>query len=325
MFRNGGGLHSHPAIRLLHSGPWIERLPEISSRGRLVWRIFWRDDMEPGYSSIRFGGEWFLPKDPIRLAAQGSGIFECRVILPFKAANGQHDGQPNSTQGSIKEMVVGLIRGVFAIIVIALVVYYIVQGGLSEDPEINDANSSESARNAVAPPPENKPAASRVWDSVTRSSQRTAVAKLPSMQSDQIDFNPSERDVEWLEAPSIDASGRLEFKVRVLDVSVPLYRNGADDGEGLSVNVAEAQGGALKGSIVPPASPGSYWPKKDGLFEADIFYFDFKSRTLRVIVQTSPDFADAADSLDVNLWTNPPQAQSEKAEWINSHVIERVD
>ena len=164
-----------------------------------------------------------------------------------------------------------------------------------------------------------------VMDSITRSSERTAVSKLPSVETDQIDFNPEERDVEWLKAPAMDASGRLEFNVQVLDPKVPLYTNGATDGNGLDVNISVAQGGGLKGKIVPPAGPNSYWSEDEGLFEADVFDFDFESRTLHVIAQTSPDFAEVADSLNVNLWTNPPETQNEAAEWINAHIIELVE
>ena len=172
---------------------------------------------------------------------------------------------------------------------------------------------------------ENESAVSRIMDSVTRSSERTAVAELPSVETDHIDFNPQERAVKWLKAPAIDANGRIEFKVQVLDPKVPLYTNGADDGNGLSVNISGALGGGLKGSIVPPAGQGSYWPEKEGLFEADVFDFDFESRTLHVIAQTSSDFAEVADALDVNLWTNPPETQSDAAEWINAHTIELVE
>ena len=87
----------------------------------------------------------------------------------------------------------------------------------------------------------------------------------------------------------------------MLDDSLTLYPDGASDGNGLDVNiVGPSTGGplppAMYGEILPPARPGYNWGSLDETqFVADVFDFDFRTRTLTLEVLTNPRLADAAE------------------------------
>ena len=133
-----------------------------------------------------------------------------------------------------------------------------------------------------------------------------------------------ETRVEWIVPPTISRDGRLRLKVRVLDDSLTLYPDGASDGNGLDVNiVGPSQSGPLPrdtyGEILPPARPGYNWGSLDETeFVADVFDFDFRTRTLTLEVQTSPRLASAQE-IYASLWTNPPRGETPT--WVNRERI----
>ena len=130
--------------------------------------------------------------------------------------------------------------------------------------------------------------------------------------------------VDWIIPPTISRDGRLRLKVRVLDDSLTLYPDGANDGNGLDVNiVGPSKGGRLPrdtyGEILPPARPGYNWGSLDSTeFVADVFDFDFRTRTLTLEVLTNPRLA-GAEEIYASLWTNPPRGETPT--WVNRERI----
>ena len=117
--------------------------------------------------------------------------------------------------------------------------------------------------------------------------------------------------LEWIVAPTIGADGRLRLKVRVLDDELTLYPDGADDGNGLDVNITgpkkeDGSSRDLLGEVLPPAGPGWSWKEDPTSFVADIYDFDFGERVLTVEVEVSARLA-AEPGIHVALWTNPPK------------------
>ena len=115
----------------------------------------------------------------------------------------------------------------------------------------------------------------------------------------------------------------------MLDESLTLYPDGASDGNGLDVNiVGPSRGGrfplprAMYGEILPPAGPGYNWGDLDETeFVADVFDFDFRTRTLTLEVLTNPRLA-GAEEIYASLWTNPPRGETPT--WVNRERI-RLD
>lgn len=118
--------------------------------------------------------------------------------------------------------------------------------------------------------------------------------------------------LEWIVPPTIGEDGRLRLKVRVLDDELTLYPDGADDGNGLDVNITgprkEDGPPDLLGEILPPAGPGWSWKENPTSFVADIYDFDFDERVLTVEVEI-PDRLAAEPGIRVALWTNPPKGE----------------
>ena len=116
----------------------------------------------------------------------------------------------------------------------------------------------------------------------------------------------------WIVSPTIGADGRLRLKVRVLDDDLSLYPDGADDGNGLDVNITgpKKEDGPpdLLGEILPPAGPGWSWKEAPTSFVADIYDFDFDERILTVEVEI-PNRLAAELGIRVALWTNPPKGE----------------
>ena len=114
----------------------------------------------------------------------------------------------------------------------------------------------------------------------------------------------------------------------MLDDSLTLYPDGASDGNGLDVNiVGPARGGrfslprAMYGEILPPARPGYNWGRLDDTeFVADVFDFDFRTRTLTLEVLTNPRLASAQE-IYASLWTNPPSGETPT--WVNRERVRR--
>ena len=128
----------------------------------------------------------------------------------------------------------------------------------------------------------------------------------------------------------MSSDGLLNLKVRVLDDSITLYPDGASDGNGLDVTIsapAPIRGAArtLLGEILPPLEPGYFWDLDEGEFVADVFDFDFETRTLTLEVLTTPRFAFEAseEKISVSLFTNPPRGESSM--WINRERIRFVE
>ena len=129
--------------------------------------------------------------------------------------------------------------------------------------------------------------------------------------------------LEWIVAPTISADGRLRLKVRVLDDELTLYPDGADDGNGLDVNITgpKKEDGSTRdlfGEILPPAGPGWSWKEDPTSFIADIYDFDFGERVLTVDVEIPARLA-AEPGIHVALWTNPPKG--ERAIFVNRAPI----
>ena len=128
----------------------------------------------------------------------------------------------------------------------------------------------------------------------------------------------------------MSSDGFLNLKVRVLDDSLTLYPDGASDGNGLDVTIsgpAPIRGAAraLLGKILPPLKSGHFWDLDEGEFVADVFDFDFETRTLTLEVQTTPRLASetSEEEISVNLFTNPPRGES--STWINRERIRLVE
>ena len=133
------------------------------------------------------------------------------------------------------------------------------------------------------------------------------------------DYTP----LEWIVPPTIGADGRLRLKVRVLDDELTLYPDGADDGNGLDVNITgpkKEDGSArdLLGEVLPPAGPDWSWKEAPTSFVADIYDFDFGERVLTVEAEIPARLA-AEPGIHVALWTNPPKG--ERAIFVNRAPI----
>ena len=153
---------------------------------------------------------------------------------------------------------------------------------------------------------------------------------LPTLVGDSIHSADNPISVEWIVPPAISADGLLKLKVRVLDDSLTLYPDGASDGNGLGVTIsapAPVRGATriLLAGILPPLEPGHFWNLDDGEFVADVFDFDFETRTLTLEVLTTPRFASEAfeEEISVNLFTSPPRGES--STWINRERIRFVE
>lgn len=150
--------------------------------------------------------------------------------------------------------------------------------------------------------------------------------RLPTMTGGKVYQTDDEIRVEWIVPPTMDRDGRLRLKVRVLDDSLTLYPDGASDDNGLDVNiVGPASGGrfplprAMYGEILPPAGPGYNWGDLgETQFVADVFEFDFETRTLTLEVLTNPRLASARE-IYASLWTNPPRGETPT--WVNRERV----
>ena len=76
---------------------------------------------------------------------------------------------------------------------------------------------------------------------------------------------------------------------------------------------------------MPPLKSGHFWDLDAGEFVADVFDFDFETRTLTLEVQTTPRLASetSEEEISVNLFTNPPRGES--STWINRERIRFVE
>lgn len=155
---------------------------------------------------------------------------------------------------------------------------------------------------------------------------------LPTLAGDSIHSTNNPISVEWIIPPTMSSDGLLNLKVRVLDDSITLYPDGASDGNGLDVTISapapvRVRGAtrALLGEILPPPEPGYFWDLDEGKFVADVFDFDFETRTLTLEVLTTPRFAFEAseEKISVSLFTNPPRGES--STWINRECIRFVE
>ena len=199
--------------------------------------------------------------------------------------------------------------------------------------ESSDAPSSRGipeAQFAAATPPTPTPA--RADDDSSSARAAPTSERLPTITGAPTYETGDEIRVEWIVPPTISRDGRLRLKVRVLDDSLTLYPDGASDGNGLDVNIvgpAGPSGGgrlslslprALYGAILPPAGPGYNWGSLDETeFVADVFAFDFRTRTLTLEVLTNPRLA-SAEEIYASLWTNPPRGETPT--WVNRERIE---
>ena len=76
---------------------------------------------------------------------------------------------------------------------------------------------------------------------------------------------------------------------------------------------------ALLGKILPPLKSGHFWDLDAGEFVADVFKFDFRTRTLTLEALTNPRLA-SAEEIYASLWTNPPSGGTPT--WVNRERIE---
>lgn len=148
--------------------------------------------------------------------------------------------------------------------------------------------------------------------------------RLPTVDGATTYLTGDETRVEWIVSPTMDSDGRLRLKVRVLDDSLTLYPDGVSDGNGLDVNITgprrASRSPAMYGSILPPARPGYNWGDLDETaFVADVFDFDFATRTLTLEVLTNPRLASARE-IYASLWTNPPRGETPT--WVNRERIQ---
>ena len=116
-------------------------------------------------------------------------------------------------------------------------------------------------------------------------------------------FQPASSKVAWLEKPSVTATGRLSFVVRIdaghtlviPDLSTT-YPNVV-----LSEN-AVAGTDPLYGMVVPPLSGGYHWTPEPGLWIADVYEYRRADNTLQVAANIDPAAASHR-GLRVCIWT----------------------
>ena len=116
-------------------------------------------------------------------------------------------------------------------------------------------------------------------------------------------FQPASSKVAWLEKPSVTATGRLSFVVRIdaghtlviPDLSTT-YPNVV-----LSEN-AVAGTDPLYGMVVPPLSGGYHWTPEPGLWIADVYEYRRADNTLQVAANIDPTAASHR-GLRVCIWT----------------------
>lgn len=187
----------------------------------------------------------------------------------------------------------------------------VIQDFFPEDEEAENVGAPDSS--GVSSPP---------------SSARAAPTseRLPTSTGGKVYQTDDEIRVEWIVPPTMDSDGRLRLKVRVLDDSLTLYPDGASDGNGLDVNIVGPSSGgrfplprAMYGEILPPVGPGYNWGELDETqFAADVFDFDFETRTLTLEVLTNPRLASARE-IYASLWTNPPRGETPT--WVNRERV----
>lgn len=205
---------------------------------------------------------------------------------------------------------------------IGYVVNCVVQDFFPEDEEAENVDAPDSSE--VSYPPTSAPSG---VSSPPSSAQATPTSdRLPTTTGGKVYQTDDEIRVEWIVPPTISRDGRLRLKVRVLDDSLTLYPNGASDGNGLDVNIVGPSSGgrfplprAMYGEILPPAGPGYNWGELDETeFVADVFDFDFETRTLTLEVLTNPRLASARE-IYASLWTNPPRGETPT--WVNRERV----
>ena len=188
---------------------------------------------------------------------------------------------------------------------------------------------SLDARFAAATPP--TPTPERAADDSPSARAAPTSERLPTITgAATYQTTADEIRVEWIVPPTISRDGLLRLKVRVLDESLTLYPDGASDGNGLDVNiVGPSRGGrfplprAMYGEILPPARPGYNWGDLDETeFVADVFDFDFRTRTLTLEALTNPRLA-GAEEIYASLWTNPPRGETPT--WVNRERVRREE
>ena len=116
-------------------------------------------------------------------------------------------------------------------------------------------------------------------------------------------FQPASSKVAWLEKPSVTATGRLSFVVRIdaghtlviPDLSTT-YPNVV-----LSEN-AVAGTDPLYGMVVPPLSGSYHWTPEPGLWIADVYEYRRADNTLQVAANIDPAAASHL-GLRVCIWT----------------------
>ena len=188
-------------------------------------------------------------------------------------------------------------------------------------PTATPVPASTPAPTATATPVPNTPTPA---PTATATPTPTATPEpLPTLVGGSIHSTNNPISVDWIVPPTMSSDGLLNLKVRVLDDSLRLYPDGSSDGNGLDVTIsgpAPIKGAArtLLAEILPPPRPGYFWSLDPGEFVADVFEFDFETRTLTLEVQTTPRLA-SEEEISVNLFTNPPRGES--STWINRERI----
>ena len=205
----------------------------------------------------------------------------------------------------------------------------VIQDFLPDDGDAESVGAPDSS--GVSSSPTSTPTSedSRSLPVPSPSSARAAPTseRLPTITGAPEYETGDEIRVEWIVPPTISRDGRLRLKVRALDDSLTLYPDGASDGNGLDVNiVGPSRGGrlslprAMYGEILPPARPGYNWGSLESTqFVADVFDFDFRTRTLTLEALTNPRLG-SAEEIYASLWTNPPSGGTPT--WVNRERIE---
>ena len=229
---------------------------------------------------------------------------------------------------TMRQIKAGCILIVLLVFGIGYVANCVIQDFLPDNGDAENVGAPDSS--AVSSPPTSTPT-SEDWRSIlvpSPSSPRAAPTseRLPTVTGASTYQTDDEIRVEWIVPPTISRDGRLRLKVRVLDESLTLYPDGASDGNGLDVNiVGPSRGGrfplprAMYGEILPPARPGYNWGDLDETeFIADVFDFNFRTRTLTLEVLTNPRLA-GAEEIYASLWTNPPRGETPT--WVNRERV----
>lgn len=203
----------------------------------------------------------------------------------------------------------------------ALYVMFLIDEENSDAPSSGRGGWSLDAQYAAATPP--TPTAPAQPSASARSAAPTS-ERLPTVAGATTYLTGDETRVEWIVPPTMDSDGRLRLKVRVMDDSLTLHPDGASDGNGLDVNITGPRRASrppvMYGEILPPAGEGYNWGDLDETaFVADLYDFDFETRTLTMEVLTNPRLASARE-IYASLWTNPPRG--EDPTWVNRARIQ---